>query len=354
VREPILRLDRGGVVLSDTRLKVCTRSGVDVDTSDVIIFPVATDSITAWYLGEAHKDEDERLAAFQARLEARRKGRPAKSASIHPPGPIPFTNQHVIGFIEPDHRLDCQEQLRLEFQLGTVIHRVTGPAGPRADVQVLLAEAPSIHVPAGATALESKRLAVWHAGGRNKVIAEVATALASSDSETLWRHGLSIENIELGFDKGAQPARIAILVESPEHGRELAKRLPGWSLRQGRPENKRESLPPRSIVTLVHAHGLARLDVDFLIRADGSDGCLNLGGFPGFSVERQGRPVILIDFGDDDDPDASRATRRRLRDYQGRGWTIAAPDRWMREPESDTDGRAKKSGLRAARSQKSR
>ena len=353
--EPVLLLNEGGYVVAETRLKVCTRAGVDESTSDVIIFPEATDAITAWYVGIGGTEAEQAAAALD-RVMARCEGREASLPPVHPPR-MKISNQHVYGFISPDVHLGARERLRLEWMLGPVIHRVAGFDGPLAGVEVLVAEVPPIPVPAHVGGLARKRQSIWQLDQRNTVIAEVAAALASGCAEALWKHGLLLDGASIAaFRAGIEPSsRVAILVESPPHGRELARRLSGWPLRHGRwaggrsVDHRHDDLPDRSIITLVYAHGLDRLDVDVLIRADGSNGPLSVPGFPPRERDHPGRRVLLVDFGDDGDEVATEATRRRLDDYQARGWAVTAPDRWFRtlEPTPAETHRSKSNPSRA-------
>ena len=339
VDEPLLLLNRGGYVLSDARLRVGTHAGVDASTSDVIIFPEATDAISAWYIGVPLKEKDTDPDLFLARLQARRDGEYAPVRSLYPDKPMEVHNQHVVGFVGPGLRLGSWARLRLEAWFGPVIHRVAGLESPLAGVQVLVADTPPIFVPAHASSLERKRTTAWYNDSRNAVVVEVAAALATGRNEPLWRHGLLLDGDDLGLGAGVDPLRVAVLVESPEHGRELAMRVSGWPLRDGRRGEGRpgdddaDDLPDRSIVTLLYADRLAKLDVDVLIRADGSSSPLALPGFPPREHGRQGRPVLLVDLGDDGDVETEAATRRRLEDYQRRGWGLIGPGRWTNPAE---------------------
>jgi hypothetical protein len=108
-------------------------------------------------------------------------------------------------------------------------------------------------------------------------------------------------------------------------------------------DDREVRVPVRSVITVVNARGLARLRIDVLVRADGGSGALDLPGFPPGARARQGRPVLLVDFGDDGDAIAATATRRRLEDYQARGWDVSAPDRWFCDPEPAPDRRRSRS-----------
>ncbi len=198
-----------------------------------------------------------------------------------------------------------------------------------------------VPTPPSADALERKRQSVWHNGRRNRVIAQIAEALASGHPDALYCHGLGLDGVD--HLAGLENPRVAVLVESPEHGSKLNQLLPGWTLLSGRagrgddekaagagPGDALDDRPDRTILTMVHADRLDPLEVDVLIRADGNDGPLALRGFPPCRRAARGREVLLVDLGDDNDDLAKEATRRRLEDYSRRGWAVEAEDRWNR------------------------
>jgi hypothetical protein len=291
VSEPVEVFTRG-LCGSDRRVRVATFNSLDEKQADLVVFADAAEVLHA------------RASDLFARM----------------------VNQRAYGFT-PAEPSGSRAGLWIESRLGPAIYRVPGLAARPAEVAV--ADSPWIAVPAGAEGLEWKR-ALWRDERRNGVIAGVAGALAGGDREALWRHGLLLQEGSDRGDERAGPGRVAVLVESPEHGGELARLLPGWDLRSGRPgESSGEAAAPdRSILTLVHAHHRDRLDVDVLVRADGGAGALDLPGFPAARREAPGRRVVVVDLGDDFDGAAEAATRCRLRAYEELGWRVAAAARW--------------------------
>jgi hypothetical protein len=239
--EPVALFHKDGYVLSPVRIQVCTWGSLDERGSDIIVYADARDAISARYLRSISLIED----------------------------------QHVYGFVRPDRRLHARDQLGLEALFGPVIYRDRSTAA----VGVIFARVPEIAIRGKVVGLERKRRAVWHNERRNAVVAGVAEALATGDAEDLGRHGLAFDEPAAVVEVDKRGPRMTIVVESPEHGRELARRLPGWSLLDAtRPstsgflEDKDAvpELPRRSIVTLLGARRLDQLEADILVRGDGS------------------------------------------------------------------------------------
>jgi hypothetical protein len=122
-------------------------------------------------------------------------------------------------------------------------------------------------------------------------------------------------------------SNVAVLVESPEHGRALAGLLEGWPLlerRQG-PRGKTHDdseFPARSIVTYARARQLGNLDLDVLVRADGGGWPLPSIGFPRLA-DAISADVTFVDFDDNGDARLTSDTQNRLADYRSRGWKFA-------------------------------
>src|SRR5262249_37347187 len=148
-------------------------------------------------------------------------------------------------------------------------------------------------VPRTRTSLERKRRHVWRAGRRNDFIAALTDALVGRDRATLWGHGLFLGAEDDAYFTGPAPS-VTVLVESPEHGRELLKRLPGGELWDAVPRKgqaaQRAADPfkigplPQVILTLVEAtrltdnDGRHSLGTEVLVRADGTEWPLDLKG----------------------------------------------------------------------------
>src|SRR5687767_11493167 len=79
----------------------------------------------------------------------------------------------------------------------------------------------------GDSILERKRM-LWSDRVRNKWIAHLAAALAGAGAVKTLR-GLGVSDAGGLLPAGRRP-RVVLLVESAEHGRQLAELLPHWAL----------------------------------------------------------------------------------------------------------------------------
>lgn len=250
--------------------------------------------------------------------------------------------------VQADEMLDRVTQIRLEALCGPVIYRNPDPRGEPAAVRVVLCDAPHLPTIAYRNPLDRKRRAFWHNTARNTVIAEIATAFADGDQQALWKHGLGLEDGPESL--AVRPGdRVAVLVESPEHGRELQKALRSWPLLSAtpKPNTKRAAdenaltawgLPPRSILTSLRAHRVGQLAVETLIVATPDDWAGVTPGFP--PRQRRAQPqetqhhenerheILVIDMADDFDRHATEQTWQRLETYRIRGWRTRIPRSW--------------------------
>jgi hypothetical protein len=275
LHEPVALHHKHGVVFSEERVRVATVGSLDPWCSDLVLFVEATDAITS---------------LFRPTMNALNQG------------------QAAFGFVDESNQLGERERLRLEACLGPIIHRV-GPAPATVSVRVVRLE-PVPHLGVR-DALEWKRRAIWGNQDRNAAIARIAALLADGHADPAFR---------------ADP-KVAVLVESPEHGRALAKLLEGWPLLKRCPErpgttHEDSELPARSIITYLRARQLGIGDVAVLIRADGGGWPLPSIGFPRLA-DSPSTAVTLVDFEDRGDSRLASDTHRRLSEYRGRGWQIA-------------------------------
>jgi hypothetical protein len=233
LREPVALHHKHGVVFSEERLRVATAGSLDPWWSDLVLFVEASGAITRRFI-------------------------PTLSEVKY--------GQTAFGFVDESKLLGARERLRLEGYLGPIIHRV-GP-GP-ATVSVLVVKLKPVPPLGVHDALERKRRAIWSNRLRNAAIARAATLCARESTGFLPRPA----------------STVAVLVESPEHGRALARLLEGWPLLERRPERPGKThddseIPSRSIITYARARQLGNLDVDVLVRADGGGWPLPSIGFP--------------------------------------------------------------------------
>ena len=222
---------------------------------------------------------------------------------------------------------DVLTLLRLEAICGPVIH---DDLASRPSVQVVMVETPSIRVTAEMSALARKRSTIWHNEKRNDIIAKIALAIAGQDVSTFSHRGEFLgEHVDL-LGKCSNPG-IAILVESTEHGRELLRHLPHWTLHTAIPDDDgalHSGTCHRSIVTQTFAsHGVF---ANILVRATGTSSPLMVRGFP--SIGQRGA-IVLFDMADDFDGQAIRDTHERIHDYESRGWPVEAGSSWIANQE---------------------
>jgi hypothetical protein len=230
---------------------------------------------------------------------------------------------------------------------GHVINLFAGPRRVRMrvpiPVRVLWAVRPwSSSITAPWDPLARKRSLYWHNRWRNSAIVAVAAAFVAGDRATLRNYGL-FDDKRLPRLADGRPARVAILAESPEHGRLLVGLLDNWHLlHQGISgvwpgsggqtpdrEDANQAGVDRAVVTWKGARCLDTFDVDVLIRVDGTPWPLNV---PAFPPAGSAELVYLVDFSDFDDVLAIYSNEWRLRDYVDRGWlTTRVPAR----PEPD-------------------
>ncbi|AGA26383.1 hypothetical protein [Singulisphaera acidiphila] len=240
-RKPVEHF-HGGSFRSEVRLRVCTFNSFENQQTDILVFERTEEAASAMSI------EHQKLIA----------------------------DHRVYGFGERGNRYGTRTRLLIEALVGPTIYQVPDHNGRRAPVRVLLSESPLVTLPPGLDPLERKRLAVWHHDRRNSVIANLAKAFDAGQVVGFPGHDSHVDD-RGGLSRTIDgKLRMAVLVESPEHGSELARRLPGWVLQAGPSENGPGSRITRTILTLIRANTMTRLDADVLIRADGSNAPLEL------------------------------------------------------------------------------
>ena len=237
---------------------------------------------------------------------------------------LPQQVQHV--FLPHDRKLDKDQRFWLDAIFGEETFHALPPADRPDTVHVILAECPSTRTASNQTALERKRISIWHSKWRNKFITEIALALAARDHHRIQRYGGHGQEHDVVFGELTDTPRIAILVEVPEHARILGQLLPGWQIRisTGGTNNNIMANRSRSIVTFSWAerHGLR---TDVVIRADAT--CSPWATAWGPHIRDVRERLLIIDVTDNFDKQAKRDTKRRTDDYVQRGWQIVGSQR---------------------------
>jgi hypothetical protein len=272
-----------GIVRSQTPVQVCTFSYVDTSCADLTFYLDATEAVTKqgrfalWGFGDDRQDRH-------------------------------YNDQHVYGFVP--WRLEKRvHAFELEGILGPIIHDTDEPDRRRTPVTILRSRPPQTRDP-NKSKLEAKRIIVWHNLTRNQHIAQLASAACAG------LDGLEklIGQLPQSLVTHAPPLRVAVLVEVPEHGRELTSLLKGWRLLSRDDLSPDLELPDRAVITHLFAAHCPHLNFDVLIRADGDGELPAMLGFPPQSRSGSQRSVWLLE-------PADGHTARRIESYRQRGWT---------------------------------
>lgn len=229
------------------------------------------------------------------------------------------------GFARLGTRNSEAEQLQIDLVFGPDIWTEQSVEPDRRSVHVLFATPPLFPCRRIDDSLERKRICIWKNTNRNQAIADIAEAFAGRKLERLWQHGLLLDAPKTWFRRLDRFFRIAVLVESLEHARELVPLLPSWAVCNA--SEHEEQLPnlwgkagQRTIRTALDVHAES-MDVDVVIRADAVDAEWDPKGGP--HTDRQlDLPMILVDFRDDWDSRAEADATVRCRQYEKRGWLV--------------------------------
>lgn len=135
-----------------------------------------------------------------------------------------------MGFLRREpHELNERDRVFIEGALGPVIYRAQNEYD-WTDVAVACLPAPAYPATRATDPLAHKRGQIWHNYHRNRVIARTARAFRNLDVRELARLGLGQAGNWLAPLFTSRAPTVAIIVESLEHGRELAQLLPDWQL----------------------------------------------------------------------------------------------------------------------------
>ncbi len=214
----------------------------------------------------------------------------------------------------PDYHSDRYTQLRLESICGP---EIWSEVEQLAAVHVAFITVPSSSVQTGSIALARKSQAIWDNVQRNDAIAELATAIVTGNAQTFSPRS---ENLTQQLSQLCPGWRTAILVESPEHGRQLIKRLPDWELITaipGRDGCVEDASGPNHLEIVTEAiAAMDGIEADVIVVASG------LASMARHFPPQRAEPVLVVEFADDFDDQAREATQQRREAYTQRGWTV--------------------------------
>jgi hypothetical protein len=178
--------------------------------------------------------------------------------------------------------------------------------------------------PIGKTALERKREAIWHNPDRNAYIVDLVRAIQSNDQQWLaripcWQTLASVNPLEEG-----EAYSVAVLVESPEHARELQRQMPDWNVliaENGSTIGWPDGQPlHRVILTERAAQNLLLVDTDVLIRATGGQTPFPVREARHDQVAQEA--MAILDIADEGCAQMHSDTRQRRADYVGHDWHV--------------------------------
>lgn len=167
-----------------------------------------------------------------------------------------------------------------------------------------------------------KRERLWQCGPRNHLIAELAAAMRGRNDEI---HKLVSDQINFSdwFQQSDVNPQVAVLVESVEHGRQLASLLPNWQLKWSDPsinlKRDRHLINCQQTIVTMSQALQTRLVADVVIRADGTETPWNKKWLCFRNAPRRS-PILIIDLKDEFDDVARMATGQRQNDYITLGW----------------------------------
>jgi hypothetical protein len=228
-------------------------------------------------------------------------------------------NGRVFSCVSPRIELSQRERILLTAISGPVIYKIPSE---QVGTQITWLRSPSAKTKSNLTGLAWKREMYWYNSRRNQFIAAVGNAFARGDMSRLRKYGVP-EKENMPLVRGDTTPRVAMLVESSEHGREMAKLLEGWQLiaLHDKPDKPK---PPNSgdIVTVACA-ARRGLNPDVIVVASGSPAQLNLERHWPRSSEFDDRDVLIVDFEDGFDDVTREAAILRQRFALRRGWKTA-------------------------------
>lgn len=211
-----------------------------------------------------------------------------------------------------NRKRDAYDDWRLEEIAGPVIY---SPIRQRPLIVAML-PGPKCRIGRAATPEGRKRQLFACNKARNSWIADLAAALTNDPEKTV----ATLLDNPIAVNVAARSnVRVAVVVESAEHARQLAGLLPHWRLCFGRVD-ARHGLPTHdealhSIVT-VTAAAQSGIDADIVIRATGTSSPLRRKDFRAATGDDNNSRVLLLDFADNFHKDAAKQSGHRRRDYE--------------------------------------
>lgn len=212
-----------------------------------------------------------------------------------------------------DHEVNCRLQM--------IAESVFPPEKPKSTVAVVMLDTHGTKPPGKfQDPLDAKRRLYWHNDRRNRRVAEVARRLVLRRTKTvLSLIGDAMLSQEI---LTATKTGVAVLVETPEHARELAKWLPGWAVWKGGDLEVAKPEPGCGVIVTEMAARETVISAGVLIRATGMKWPMPDIDWPWLDDVEHG---VLVDFTDDYHPIAVGNSKERSDIYARAGMRVWEP-----------------------------
>ncbi|QDT74469.1 hypothetical protein I41_36660 [Lacipirellula limnantheis] len=170
---------------------------------------------------------------------------------------------------------------------------------------------------------EKKLQLLWKNLDRNRQLAATAAALQRREQHCLQAAGIDrLDDVAKPADPASPTLRVAVVVESSLHGRQLQTWLPSWRLVADVAAAGPLGIEAEAHIVTLPVAAAVGLIADVVIYAAGSgDVWIPACGSGGVAGSRM---QLVVDMADDGDVELAAEVHRRTRDYAARGWTVHA------------------------------
>jgi hypothetical protein len=230
-----------------------------------------------------------------------------------------------MGFLLREPReLNQWDRAFIEGALGPVIYCAQDEYD-WTKVAVACLPAPAYPATRATDPLGHKRGQIWHNDHRNRLLARTARAFNNLDVQGLARLGLDQAGRWLAALFTARAPTVAIVVESLEHGRELAQLLPDWRLEPALDNHAKAKIVidfqrDNVITTLTRVQtGILVADVVIYAAGYGRQWLRNLGPYGPVFNQLQ---MLIVDIADDCDAACTCDRVAREAIFLRHGWQL--------------------------------
>lgn len=169
-------------------------------------------------------------------------------------------------------------------------------------------------------ALTRKQKMIWKNDKRNLRLATLAKQLQRQDGRGLKVSGINDPTDIIPRPADAGKLRVAVVVESSAHGRELQSHLPGWEIVASGTDRETFGIEADGHIVTLRAAQAVGLTTEAVVYAAGT-GSRWIGACGGRGWH-EGSLQLVVDVADDFDEQARADVNARVDDYRSRGWRL--------------------------------